>query len=83
MDEARYNAALPYINIGGGSVLQIDVNRADFKALVNHPYLSYNQVKRIVNQREKRGMIKDWNQLKALLEDEEPIPPYLEYYVKF
>jgi DNA uptake protein ComE-like DNA-binding protein len=83
MDEARYNTASPYINIGSGFIIQIDVNRSDFKALVNHPYLNYNQVKRIFNQREKRGMIKDWNQLQALLEDEEPLNPLLEQYVKF
>ena len=83
MDEARYNIASPYINVGGGAVTQIDVNRADFKALVNHPYLNYNQVKRIFNQREKRGMIKDWNQLQALLADDEPLNPLLEQYVKF
>lgn len=83
MDVERYNTASPYINIGEAAVRKIDVNRADFKALVNHPYLNYNQVKRIFNQREKRGMIKDWNQLKALLEEEEPVSPYLENYVKF
>ena len=83
MDEARYNVAEPYINIGAVTVAKIDVNRADFKTLVNHPYLNYNQVKRIFNQREKRGMIKDWNQLQALLADEEPLNPLLEQYVKF
>lgn len=83
MDSARFAVVQPYLLIGTGMTEKIDVNRADFKALVNHPYLNYNQVKRIVNQREKRGMIKDWNQLKALLEEEEPIPTYLEYYVKF
>lgn len=83
MDTERYNTAAPYINIGEASVRKIDVNRADFKTLVNHPYLNYNQVKRIFNQREKRGMIKDWDQLKALIEEEEPVNPYLENYVKF
>ena len=83
MDSARFAVAQPYIIIGTGQIEKIDVNRADFKMLVNHPYLNYNQVKRIVNQREKRGMIKDWNQLKALLAEEGPISPYLEYYVKF
>jgi len=83
MDEARYNTVLPYINIGEILVIQIDINRADFKALVNHPYLNYNQVKRIFNQREKRGMIKDWNQLKALIEEGETVHPLLEQYVKF
>lgn len=83
MDEARYNVAEPYINIGAVAVVKIDVNRADFKTLVNHPYLNYNQVKRIFNQREKRGMIKDWSQFKALLEEEEAVNPLLEWYVKF
>ena len=83
MDEARYNVAAPYIKIGDADVARIDVNRADFKTLVNHPYLNYNQVKRIFNQREKRGMIKDWNQLKALLEEVEPVNPLMERYVKF
>ena len=83
MDSARFNVVTPYINIGEANTVKIDVNRADFKALVNHPYLNYHQVKRIFNQREKRGMIKDWNQLKALIEAEEPVSPYLEYYVKF
>lgn len=83
MDEARYNVAQPYINIGVVNPSKIDLNRSDFKALVNHPYLNYNQVKRIVNHREKRGMIKDWNQLVTLLADEEPLNPLLEQYVKF
>jgi len=83
MDEARYNVAAPYINIGEATVTKIDVNRADFKALVNHPYLNYNQVKCIFNQREKRGMIKDWVQLEALIKDDGEVNPLLEYYVKY
>ncbi len=83
MDEARYNVAQPYMNVGAASITKTDVNRADFKALVSHPYLNYNQVKCIVNYREKRGMIKDWGQLQALLADEEPLNPLLEQYVKF
>jgi hypothetical protein len=59
------------------------VNRADFKTLVNHPYLSYEQVKRIFNQREKRGMIKNWAQLEALIKEEGEVNPLLEHYVKF
>ena len=83
MDEARYNTASPYINVGEAPIRKIDVNRADFKTLVNHPYLNYNQVKLIFTQREQRGMIKDWTQLKALIETAEPVNPYLESYVKF
>jgi len=83
MDEARYAAIQPYIKIGEVETKQIDVNRADFKTLVHHPYLSYEQVKRIFNQREKRGMIKDWAQLEALLKEDGEVNPLLEFYVKF
>ena len=83
MDEARFTTIQPYINIGEAETRKIDINRADFKTLVNHPYLSYEQVKRIFNQREKRGMIKNWAQLEALIKDDGEVNPMLEYYVKY
>ena len=83
MDEARFAAIQPYINLGAVEIRKVDVNRADFKTLVHHPYLSYEQVKRIFNQREKRGMIKNWTQLEDLLKTEGEIHPLLQYYVKF
>lgn len=83
MDEARYAAIEPYINLGETEIRKIDINRADFKSLVHHPYLSYEQVKRIFNQREKRGMIKNWEQLEALLREEGEVNPLLEHYVKY
>ena len=51
MDEARFAAIQPYIKIGETEIRKIDVNRTDFKTLVHHPYLSYEQVKHIFNQR--------------------------------
>ena len=83
MDDARFAAIQPYINLGAVEIRKVDVNRADFKTLVHHPYLSYEQVKRIVNQREKRGMIKNWTQLEALLKEEGEVNPLLEQYVKY
>ncbi len=83
MDAERFNAVQPYIEIGETEPRKIDVNRSDFKTLVNHPYLSYEQVKRIFNQREKRGMIKNWAQLETLLKEEGEVNPLLEYYVSF
>ena len=83
MDEARFTAIQPYIKIGETEIRKIDVNRADFKTLVHHPYLSYEQVKRIFNQREKRGMIKSWAQLEALLKEKGEVNPLLEHYVKY
>ena len=83
MEEARFTTIRPYIKIGEAETLKIDVNRADFKTLVHHPYLSYEQVKRIFNYREKRGMIKNWAQLETLLKEDGEVNPLLEHYVKF
>ena len=83
MDDARFAVIQPYINLGAIEIRKVDVNRADFKTLVHHPYLSYEQVKCIFNQREKRGMIKNWAQLEALLKEEGEVNPLLEQYVKY
>ena len=83
MDDARFAAIQPYINLGTTEIRKVDVNRTDFKTLVHHPYLNYEQVKCIVNQREKRGMIKNWAQLEALIKDEGEVNPLLEYYLKY
>lgn len=83
MDDARFAAIQPYIKISDVKPRRIDVNRADFKTLVHHPYLSYEQVKRIFNQREKRGIIKNWTQLEELLREEGDMHPLLEQYVMF
>jgi len=83
MDSARFATIQPYIHLGETETRKIDINRADFKTLVHHPYLNYEQVKRIFNQREKRGMIKNWVQLEALIKDDGEVNPLLEHYVKF
>ena len=83
MDDARFAAIQPYINLGAVELRKVDVNRADFKTLVHHPYLSYEQVKRIFNQREQCGMIKNWAQLEALLQEVGEVNPLLEQYVKY
>ncbi len=83
MDSTRFAAMQPYLLIGDTETRRIDVNRADFKTLVSHPYLSYEQVKRIFNQREKRGMIKNWAQLEALLKEEGEVNPLLEHYLSY
>ena len=83
MDSTRFATIQPYIIIGEVEIQKVDVNRADFKTLVHHPYLNYEQVKRIFNQREKRGMIKSWAQLEALLKEDGEVNPLLEFYVKY
>lgn len=48
-----------------GVTKRINVNRADFKTLVHHPYLSYEQTKAIVNLRQRIGKIRNWDDLRG------------------
>lgn len=50
---------------GEGSVRRININRADFKTLVHHPYLSYEQTKAIVNLRRVQGRLRSWEDLRG------------------
>lgn len=83
VDSSRFAVFSPYLRIVDPQPSKIDVNRSDFTTLVRHPYLTYEQVCLIFNQREKRGMIKNWAQLEALLKDEGELNPLLEYYVNY
>jgi len=42
---------------------QLHINQDDFKTLLRHPYLSYDQVKRIVQYRERQEKFKDVDEL--------------------
>ena len=48
----------------GVSVQQIPVNTSDFRTLVHHPYLNYEQVKVIVTHIRKYGPLRSWNDLR-------------------
>lgn len=83
MDSARFAIATPYMVINETEPRKIDVNRDDFKTLVHHPYLSYEQVKCIFRQREGKGMIKSWPQLESLIREAGDVNPLLERYVRY
>jgi DNA uptake protein ComE-like DNA-binding protein len=57
MDSSRYNGILPNIHTDTSLIKKIAVNEADFKTLLQHPYLDYETVKLIVNYREHTGPI--------------------------
>lgn len=78
MDTMRFETIRPYIILETNEITKIDVNRDEFKTILRHPYLDYDQVKAIVNYRERKGFIKDWNQLKSIVNDANPL---LEHYV--
>ena len=80
MDTARFQTIQPYIILETNEIHKINVNQDDFKTLLRHPYLDYEQVKAIVNHRERRGLIRDWKQLQELVGE---VNPRLEDYVTY
>lgn len=80
MDTTRFEVIKPYITINVQDLHKININQDDFKTLLRHPYLEYEQVKVIVNHRERRGMIKNWEQLKGIVSEVNPLlEPYIDY----
>ena len=80
MDSARYNTIMPYLIMENTEIIKINVNQDEFKTLLRHPYLEYDQVKAIVNHRERKGFIRNWNQLKEIIGE---VNPLLEAYVTY
>lgn len=80
MDSDRFEAIKPYIILENSEIRKINVNQDEFKVLLRHPYLEYEQVKAIVNHRERKGWIKGWKELESLVGE---VNPLLERYVSY
>ena len=52
-----------WFRLGDERIVRLKINLLDFKALLRHPYLNYEQVKEIVNYRRQYGELKDWSAL--------------------
>ncbi|MCR4847233.1 MAG: helix-hairpin-helix domain-containing protein [Bacteroidales bacterium] len=80
MDSARFATVRPYLLLDTTHIRKLEVNRDEFKTLLRHPYLEYEQVKAIVNHRERKGLIRNWEQLKGIVGE---VNPLLEKYVSY
>jgi DNA uptake protein ComE-like DNA-binding protein len=64
-------------------VRTISINKSDFKTLVRHPYLSYEQVKVITTHIRKYGQLRSWKDLQLYPEftpqDFERLTPYFVF----
>ena len=80
MDSARFATIKPYLLLDTTNIHKLEVNRDEFKILLRHPYLEYDQVKAIVNHRERKGLIRNWEQLKGIVGE---VNPLLERYLVY
>lgn len=82
MDTLRYEGLKDFVKTDSLFIPnKLKINSDGFKILLKHPYLEYEDVKKIVNHREQKGMITSWQQLKTIVGD--TINPKLRYYVDY
>jgi competence ComEA-like helix-hairpin-helix protein len=63
MDTNTLKSIIPSLYIDLSAIRKMDLNTATFKELLHHPYLEYDDVKRIVNYRDKHHPIDSLNAL--------------------
>lgn len=82
MDSIRLLGWLPYLSYTDTTLLQINLNTADFKTVLRHPYIDYETTKKILNHRNKLGRYAALYQLKkdSILSDSlfQKLEPYLK-----
>ncbi len=81
-----FEAIAPFIreeDFGTASCVKININQLEFKEILAHPYINFEQTKAIVNLRKRIGPIPSINQLAMLDEftskDIERITPYIDF----
>ena len=80
-DSTRMSNIENHIIIDSIELRKVKVNTDDFKTILRHPYIEYEDVKKIINYRESKGMIKDWETyLKVVGRD---VDERLERYLGF
>ena len=82
MDTTRYNEIKDYVKIDSTFIPnKLKINSDAFKIMLKHPYLEYDDVKKIVNHREQKGLITSWGQLEKIVGN--GVNPKLRYYIDY
>lgn len=81
--ESNFERILPQISCDSCKISKIDINFADPKELMRHPYVSAKALRRIVKQRKLKG---GWSGIEEMVEDDiftkdeaERLAPYLRF----
>lgn len=81
--ESNYERILTQICCDSCKISKIDINFADPKELIRHPYVSAKALRRIVKQRQLKG---GWSGIEEMIDDDifgreeaERLAPYLRF----
>lgn len=81
-DSARLEMIESYLIIDTIETRKVKINHDDFKTILRHPYIEYEDVKKIVNYRESKGMIRNWEQYKKVI-NRTDVDERLRWYLEF
>lgn len=83
MDSIRYSQIAPFLLIDSSPIEKIKINHLEFKELLRHPYLDFEQVKAIMNHRNRRGFIQTDVQLAEIAgmlpQEISRLNPYIDF----
>ena len=86
IDSLKYYQLEAQLSISDYSIKRLKINSDEFKVLLKHPYLTYDQVKSIVNYRNQLGQLNDFSELQHLegfeVEDTIRLKPYISFEIK-
>lgn len=66
IDSVTFRMILPHLSVDPSSLKKLPLNAASFRELLHHPYLDYEEVKRIMQFRDKNGPFKSPDMLYEL-----------------
>ncbi|MCB0478856.1 MAG: helix-hairpin-helix domain-containing protein [Crocinitomicaceae bacterium] len=81
MSEENFDRFKDFIQLNS-EVLKIDINEADFKTLIKHPYLNKSQVNGILNYKKQHGNFYSVEQLKDIYSISDSIFVKIRPYLK-
>lgn len=83
IDEERYVKLAPWFKVDSALITPLQVNQADFRTLIRHPYLNKQQTVVILDCIKRRGKLSGWNELRLMEEfseqDIKRLKPYLSF----
>ncbi len=83
IDSLKFEAMQSWVVIKTDHINKLRINYLDFRELIQHPYLNFDQVKSLVNHRDRKGFIRNAEELQQLQHfsptDLERLLPYLRF----
>jgi len=83
IDSLKFEAMKSWVVVNADNISPIRINYLDFRDLIQHPYLSFDQVKSLVNHRDRKGFIRSAEEILRLQHfsssDLERLQPYLRF----